>query len=370
MDKREIRKQFLVTEHCVYLNHASTGPLTARAQAAIDNCLQTYRQQAELDLDDYWRRLHDARCSVAALLNVQANEIAFTNNTSEGIFIGLSNLPLKQGDKIIVMDEVFPAVRYVVDNNFPHLEKSYVSFTGLTGIDAVDRHLDDRVRAVVVDYVQYLTGAMIDINQLGAFLHERDIYLVVDGIQAIGAVECDLSPGNVDVLACSAAKWLLGPGGIGFVYLNKNIWKDLGNVHTGWLGADWHDFFDCGKRPAMHEDARRYEIGTRNMIGILGLTENVKFINEQGIKQVHDEVVRLKNRLRHEIQIRGYSVITPEDDPQSGILTVRHPDAGQVLQRMSRNKVIISLRSGGLRFSPHFYNTLEEIEFASRQFDL
>ncbi|OGC38777.1 hypothetical protein A2Y85_08275 [candidate division WOR-3 bacterium RBG_13_43_14] len=369
MNKKELRQQFPITQKFTYLNHAGTGPLSSRARKVIDDCLCIYQQQAEFDLDDYWRRIHNARLIVARLLGAQCNEIAFTANTSEGIFIGLSNLPLKGGDKIIVMDEVFPAVRYVVDNNFPHLDKIYVSFAGRSGVDVVSRYLDDHVRVVVVDYVQYLSGSMIDIDELGKFLHERDIYLVVDGIQAIGAVECDLSRGNVDILACGAAKWLLGPSGIGFVYVNKGLWQDLKKIHTGWLGADWRDFYDCSKRPLMYEDARKFEIGTRNVMGILALVENIQIILELGIQHVHNEIIVLKNRLREELKKRGCTIITPESGPQSGILTIQHPESNRVFQRLIESKVMISLRSGNLRFSPHFYNTVEEIEFASRQFD-
>ncbi len=370
MDKKELRQQFPVTRQYTYLNHASTGPLSTRARRVIDDCLNIYQAQAELDLEDYWNRINNARKIVALLLNTRHEEIAFTSNTSEGIFIGLGNLPLKKGDKIIIMDEVFPAVRYVVENNFSHLEKIYVNFSNGSPVEVISKHLNDHVRAVVIDYVQYLNGSMIDIDVLGKFLHERGIFLVIDGMQAIGAVECDLSRGNVDILACGAAKWLLGPSGAGFVYINKEIWQVIKGVHAGWLGADWQDFFDCSIMPRMYGDARKYEIGTRNVMGILALAENISIILEQGIKQVHQEIITLKNKLRDEMNARGYTVITPENSLQSGILTVKHPEPKKIYQRMIDNKVVISLRSGLLRFSPHFYNSLEEIEFAVRQFDI
>ena len=367
MNKTDLRKIFPITQKCIYLNHASTGPLSSQARKVIDDCLQTYQEQAELDLDVYWRRIREARTSVAGLLGVEANEIAFTGNTSEGVFIGLSNLPLKNGDKILIMDEVFPAVRYVVDNNFPQYERIYAGFSGKSGIEAVKQFLDDRLRVVVVDFVQYLSGETIDINELGKFLHEHGIYLVVDGIQAIGAVECDLSQGHVDVLSCGASKWLLGPSGIGFVYINKAIWKDLNSVHAGWLGADWHDFYDCRRTPAMFQDARKYEIGTRNVLGILALAENVRLIESSGIKNIYSEILGLKRKLREKLRDQGCMIITPENGIQSGILTVKHPQGDRIYRRMVDERIVISLRSGHLRYSPHFYNTIEEIEIAASQ---
>lgn len=129
---------------------------------------------------------------MARFLNADPEEITFTHNTSEGIYISLMNLPLEPGDEIIVMDEVFPAVRYIADHNLPHITKKYVAFSGRDAAEVLRENLNAGSKAVVVDYVQFLSGETLDLAELSSFTKEQGIYLVVDGIQGVGALEYDV----------------------------------------------------------------------------------------------------------------------------------------------------------------------------------
>ncbi len=357
----KIRALFPITEEVIYLNHAGTGPMSVPARDAIRECVDVYSRQAEFDLDEYFERVRSKRAILANLIGADPEEITLTHNTSEGIFIALINLPLQPGDKILVMDEVFPAVRYVVDYNLPHLEKKYIPFSGRDPIEVLMQHLDSKVKAVVVDYVQYLSGEMVDLKRLNRFLREKNIFLVVDGIQAIGAVNVNMRETEVDFLACGAGKWLFSPGGAGFLFVNKRTFGSLRGFHTGWLGAEWQNFDDCEAKPAVYKDARRFELGTRNVIGISALSENVKILLEYGLNKVAARIQSLKTILHHRFKELQYEIITPDYGPQSGIITVRPNNVRSLYNLLKANRVTISLRSNCLRFSPHFYNTEEEV---------
>jgi selenocysteine lyase/cysteine desulfurase len=152
----------------------------------------------------------------------------------------------------------------------------------------------------------------------------------------------------VDFLACGAGKWLFGPTGAGFLYVNKRHFRILKGLHAGWLGAQWSGFNDCQISPPLYRDARMFELGSRNIVGISALVENINILLNYGVKNVQEKILSLKNEMRKRFIAMD---------------TVRPPqDAKAIFDRLCRAKIIVSLRSNCLRFSPHFYNTREEIE--------
>jgi len=359
----EFRKLFPITENTVYFNHAGTGPLSVPAQRAIEHCLQVYSSQAEFDIEKYFSMLDAARATVANFISAVPEEITFTHNTSEGVYIALCNLPWNDNDMMLVMEEVFPAVRYIVDHNLPQVEKKYISFSGCDPIEAVKSNLDKRVKAVVVDYVQFLSGETIDLQRFSEFTSVHGLYLVVDGIQGIGAMHFDAAMNNVDFLACGSAKWLFGPSGGGFLYINRRNFDRLSRQHTGWLGAGWTSFEDIAKHPPLYDDARKYEMGTRNVIGMQALSANVNILLQYGMPNVEARILRLKRMLRSYFETSGFRILTPGSGRQSGILTVSTGTGIEVLyRRLKEARIIISLRNQYLRFSPHFYNSEEEVK--------
>jgi cysteine desulfurase/selenocysteine lyase len=357
------RTLFPITERSVYFNHAGTGPMSVPAQQAIQKCIDTYSSKAEFGIDEYFSLVNEARGNVAHFINANAEEITFTHNTSEGIYIALMNLALKPGDEIIVMSEVFPAVRYIVDHNLPGISKKYVTFSGRDPVEVIRKNIHARSRAVVVDHVQFLSGEVLDLVALSRYTREKGIYLVVDGIQAIGAMEYDAKQLDLDFMACGSAKWLFGPSGTGFLYVNKRNFQHIQTMHSGWLGADWPGFEDIALEPPLYPDARKYELGTRNIMGISALSANVNILLQFHMKHVHERIAKLKTRLRRFFEDSQYEIITPKLGLQSGIISCRKTaDMRELYNKLQESGIIVSLRNGYLRFSPHFYNTEEEVD--------
>lgn len=359
----EFRRFFPITEKSVYFNHAGTGPLSVPAQQAIERCLSTYSSQAEFDTERYFSMVSEARATVARFISAKPEEIAFTHNTSEGIYIALCNLPLQENDTILVMDEVFPAIRYVVDNNLPHIRKTYVSFARQDPIAVLDANLNRNVKAVVVDYVQFLSGETIDLQSLSEFTSDHGLYLVVDGIQGIGALEYGATGNSVDFLACGCGKWLFGPSGAGFLYMNSRNFDRLRCQHTGWLGAGWTGFEDITKNPPLYDDARKYEMGTRNILGIQALKANIDMLLQYGMQNVEARILKLKEDLRGPLEASGFEILTPRSGKQSGILSVSSgTGVADLYTYLKDAQIVVSLRNHYLRFSPHFYNNEDEIK--------
>ena len=358
-----IRKKFLVNHNFIYLNHASTGVMPEAAVKKMNKVIDDFAQQGDPGKEYQDVILREARKRVAQLINGELENIAFTMNTSHAIYIALTNIPLGEGDVVVVMSECFPAAKYVVKYNLPGIEVEYVNFAQKDPVEVIKKVLNSRVRALVVDHVQYFTGERMSLLALSNFLKEKGIFLIVDGIQAVGCINVDVKREGIDILACGGSKWLNGPQGTGFLYTNPEAFRRLKKIHTGWLGAPWKNYISFDILPEPFEDARRFELGTRNLIGIVGLSESISILLEYGLEKIEKRIRKLNTLLLEGLKRKKFEIITPENR-MAGIVTGRTKSAlaESVYKKLKENNIIISLRNNALRFSPHFYNTEEEIE--------
>jgi selenocysteine lyase/cysteine desulfurase len=200
---------------------------------------------------------------------------------------------------------------------------------------------------------------------LSAALKGRDVLLVVDAIQAAGALKLDLARAAVDFLCAGAQKWLLGPIGIGFAYVGPRMLERLNPVT---IGTDSvvrdEEYFDYDL--TLKPDARRFEEAAPNYPGILGMGAAVNLLLRAGAPVVEDVVLRLAERLREELPRRGYELVLKPTRPsdRSGIVSFRHSRMvpSELHTRLREAGVIISLRSDFLRASPHYYNSDEDLD--------
>jgi len=356
-----IRALFPVTKYQIYFNHASNGPLSRPAREALEADLELYSRQADFDLSEYFRRLERARTAVAGLLSADPEEIAFTPSTSYGIYIALRNLFLEKGDRILVMDEVFPTVRCCVDQNYPQVECRYLKFGGEDPVKVIRSHLTRKTRAVVVDWVNFFTGEVLDLDRLGEYLAARNVKFVVDGMQGLGALKIDVHKTPMDFLAGGGNKWLFSTQGIGYLYVNRKNFRTLKNTPTGWLGLNWPNFENYDKMPRIQSDARRFEMGTRNALGCHALKVNIGILKDFGLERVEVKIQKVISVLRRGLADLGYEILTPAQGRQSGIITARpKADPAALYKKLTANRVVLSLRNRALRFSPHFYNNEAE----------
>jgi len=357
------REMFLVNNDLIYLNHASTGVLPVAAVKKMNEVINDFAKQGDPGKKYQDEILLKTRERVAELINGEPENIGFTMNTSQAIYIALTNIPLIDGDEVVVMSECFPAAKYIAKYNLHGVEVKYVTFTRKDPVKVMEKVLNSKVKVVIVDHVQYFTGERMPLIALSTFLKEKDVFLIVDGIQTVGCINVDVRKEGIDILACGGSKWLNGPQGTGFVYISPEVFKSLKKTHTGWLGAPWKDYISFHILPEPFTDVRRFELGTRNLIGIAGLSESIRILLEYGPEKIEERIRKLNNILLDGLKRKKIEIITPEERI-AGIVTGRpkNVSAESVFNKMKEKNIIISLRNNALRFSPHFYNTTEEIE--------
>ena len=354
---------FLLKDNLIYLNHASTGIIPKDAIRRMNDVINDFAKQGDPGKEYQDEILIGARKRIAQLINGKPENITFTMNTSHAIYIALLNIPLIEGDEVVVMNECFPAAKYIAKYNLPGINVKYVNFAEKDPVEVIKKNHNSRLKVVIVDHVQYFTGEKLPLLKLSNFLKEKGIFLIVDGIQAVGCINVDVKREGIDILACGGSKWLNGPQGTGFLYTSPEAFRRLKKIHTGWLGAPWKDYISFDILPEPFEDARRFELGTRNIIGIVGLSESISILLEYGLEKIEKRIRKLNTLLLEGLKRKKFEIITPENR-MAGIVTGRTKSAlaESVYKKLKENNIIISLRNNALRFSPHFYNTEEEIE--------
>ncbi|HID32896.1 MAG TPA: aminotransferase class V-fold PLP-dependent enzyme [bacterium (Candidatus Stahlbacteria)] len=350
-----LRQEFPITERCIYLDHASTGPLprsSAERMAEFVNRL-TYELP---DSEEIMGIVEETREEIAKLVGAGKDEIALTKNTTSGILIAIGSIEFAPGDNVIIQKGCFPTNQYPWHYLLPEVEKR--TLDPLRPIpEQLATLVDDRTRAVSVDLVDYLTGVRIDLGEVKGSLRP-DVFLVVDGIQAVGAVEIDLGP--VDFMACGSGKWLLSPHGTGFIYVKKSQLERVRLSNIGWLSSHWDDFTHFEIKP-LKQTAARYEEGTYNYPGLVGMNESMKMFNRIGIGNIASSIRKLCDFILEGIDRNKFTIITPKN--RAGIVTVRPAcDVKELKRLLDEKNIVVSERMGCLRISPHFYNTEVEIE--------
>ena len=365
MDVNEVRKLFPHIEKGItFFNHAATGPLSRRV---IDVLNEFIRERSEDKIDDYpgfLKVYEETKDLLAGYLNTDSKRIAFTDNTTNGMNILAQGLTWKEGDEIILNDIEFPANVYP----FMNLQKKGVkiefvkSHDGIVSAEDIMNKMTSRTRLVSVSMVQFLTGYRIDLKKLSHVCRGSNIYLSVDAIQGLGAINLDLQEEGVDFISCGVQKWLLALQGLSFIYVSEKLQEEIQPAYVGWLGVnDVWNMLDYNL--SLKVTAERFQPGTLSNIGMYAFNASLKLFRDFGYREVENRVISNSHYLMNELLKIGITPFLTGLDKEflSGIVSFKHPYAYSILEILNENKIEAAVREGDVRISPHFYNTEEEI---------
>ncbi len=361
----KLRHQFPVTRRCAYLNHAGVAPLSRRVAEAVHAATAECLEWGALRYDRLLKGIESARGACARMLGVPPAHIAFVKNTSEGVSLVAEGFPWRPGDAVVVPETEFPSNVYPWMN----LGRRGVRIIRIPGRNGRLRLEDYRealgypaVRVLAVSAVEFGTGFRNDLSALGEMCRQRGVFLFVDAIQALGCLPLEPQRLGIDALAADAHKWLMGPEGVGLLYLSGEALERLHPVEVGWHSVrDPMDFDTI--RFDLRPDAGRFEPGSPSTIAIHGLGAAVELLLDVGVGRVWDRVRALLDELVEGLRERGYDLFSPlGEGERSGILTFRSRTPPTELARaLQRAGVFVAARGGGVRVSPHVYNTPDEI---------
>lgn len=372
MEWQTLRAEFPALASGSYLNTGGGGLIPASvARAAGDRLARYYSQEMPVHQRDVVMRqeFEAARGTVARTLGTSPERIAFAESTADATKAVLYNIAWQPGDQ----------VAYLSSEHFA-LTIQLRFLAGLYGLElieipdeigpvdpeAVVRYLSPKVRLLCVSHVAYATGALQPITEITAVAHRHGVPVLVDGAQGLGATAFNIEQSGCDFYTFPGQKWLLGPEGVGGIYVSA-AGQEL--LQPRVIGIPSCRSFKTDGQYELHTDARLLELNKVNPVYYTALADSIRWVDSLGrdwtLTRIQELCKRLQDGLR---EIPGVNLITPPSPAESAGLVCAHldwPEGAQTLAALwEQERVVIrQYRSPvGFRVSPHFYNNEDDVD--------
>ncbi|HEY6960188.1 MAG TPA: aminotransferase class V-fold PLP-dependent enzyme [Candidatus Limnocylindria bacterium] len=362
------RDEFPIARELVYLNNCSLTPLPRRGRERIERFAREWTELGGRAWYDHWIGEYEAlRADIARVLGADGDEIAIEPNVSAGLVGIASTIDYAARPKVVVADLDFPTDGHAFHAVAPRGAR--VEFVRSPDrvrvpLELFERAVDERTAAVCTGHVYFTSGYIQDVKALAEICHRKGALLIVDAYQSIGAFPFDVHSSGVDYLVGGTLKWLMGGPGIAFLYARRDVADAAHPSAVGWWGvADPFEFDIEHLRPGA--GARRFEYGTPAVAAIYAARAGIELLGEVGIASVRERHQLLSQRLLDGARAQGWTARCPLDARErTSIVTLEHPDPHAAVEALRAKGVICDTRPGLIRLSPHYFNTLEEMDRA------
>lgn len=363
-----LRALFPVTERAVYLNHAAVSAPPRPTIEAINAYLVDVSQNGSVNFRNWLAVKERTRQLLAGMLGARPEQVAFVRNTSDALSTVANGLDWKPGDNLVTFRNEFPS------NIYPWLRardafgvevRMCEERDGRIDLDELIRLIDGRTRLVAISQIQYASGFRADLERVGRAARSHDALLVVDVIQALGAVPINVEADLIDVAAGACHKWLLTPEGVGFLYLSDRARERIQPTLVGWISVTNPEDFNNFEQD-WAPGTLAWETGTGPAALIHGLEESLKLLTQTGIGNIQNHLEILTDHFCERLKDTAYVVVSSRfPNEKSQIVCIRHrggPTSLDLFHHLMERNIVTSPRGDRLRISPHLYNTLEEID--------
>ncbi len=377
MDLTRIRAGIPALANSIYLNTGTFGPMPTVVADEIRRVYGEVERQGTFSPGVFWQMelegFEAVRGQVAALMHAAPAEIALTRNVTDGINIVLHGLDWQPGDQVIVTDHEHPS------GTVPWLALAGRAGVELRWLELVDdadeivarfqRLLTPRTRLAQLSHVSCLTGLRLPIERLCRLARQAGVLTLVDGAHAEGQFAVDVQALGCDFYAACGHKWLLGPQGVGMLYVRREHVERLRPI---WLGWDVAQPFDRTARSYQLQDtAARFEQSTRAWPLYLAFGKAIEFIEGVGLAAIEARVQGLRRDFVDQLAaMPGVAVLSPPDPALgTGLVTVRvagWPYDALQQHLWDQHRIITNVirEFDALRFSLAFFTSQDELDFA------
>jgi len=364
-----VEREFSPTPKHIYLNHAAVAPWPNRTRDAVCRFAQENFEHGARYYPRWLETEAETRQLLAKLINAPSpDDIALLKNTSEGLSFVAHGLDWSAGDNVVISDEEFPSNRVVWQSlSSLGVEIREVNLQQADPEQALLAATDERTRLLSISSVQYASGIRMKLETLGTYCQQHGMLFCVDAIQSLGALDFDVQACHADFVVADGHKWMLGPEGVALFYARASLRPKLKLHEYGWhMLAHPGDYQRKEWQPA--ETARRFECGSPNLLGVHALHASLGLLFEIGIAQVEAELIERSCYLMELIHDAPELHLVSLDSPDriSGIVNFTHAStpSENLYKKLMSDGVICAARGGGVRFSPHFYTPMSQLEQA------
>lgn len=354
---QKIRADFPIVKSCIYLDHASGGPIPLPVAKVIAEHQHEHVHEGDFAWPKWMKRRDEMRCKVARFINADPEEIAFTTSTSHGMNLVAEMLTSK--GKVLLNDIEFPSstVPWLWRKSNVVWQKSHL---GRVLLEDLQKKLTPEIKTIVSSYVQYGTGFRQDLTQLGKLKGSR--YLVVNATQGFGSLPIDVKAWKADFLVANSYKWLMAGYGGGVLFMKKSLIKKMKPAGIGWRSMQNPDQMKnrvLDPRP----DAARYEWGCPSFPTLFAFGAACDYLSGIGKEKIEKRILGLTDYAVELLEKAGFEIYSSRvEKEKSGIVIIKMEKSKEIWKRLLAKKTYTSPRGEGLRIAPHFYNSEEEIE--------
>jgi selenocysteine lyase/cysteine desulfurase len=367
-----LREQMPVAADWAYFDHAAVAPLPRPAVIAIQRWMTESAESGDVLWPSWNAEIELCRRSAAELIGAEPAEIALVPNTTFGIGLVAEGFAWEPGDEVLVPANEFPSNLYPWRN----LERRGVRLKtlepgpqGRLDLDRLADAIGPRTRIVSLSWVGFASGFRIDVAAVAKVCHDRGALFFLDAIQGMGVFPLDVRREGVDFLAADGHKWMLGPEGAGIFFVRRELLDRLAPLNVGWNSVGGAGSFRADEM-RLKESAGRYEGGTLNMAGFIGLSASLKLLRERGLttetSAVADRVLKITDFACERLTSIGAEIFSPREFEyeKSGIVSFSLPglDPAEMRKECLDARVVLSVREGRLRIAPHAYNDEADVE--------
>ncbi len=378
-DFRELIRSEYSHIDSIYFNTAYFGPSPYRAKQKVSRALQKELDPSFFNYNTWIGIPERIREQLAQWLDLPVNQLAHFNSVSDVNNAIASGIKILADEVVVVPNGEYPS------NVLPYMlgaERGRFQFhlapigkeEPLT-VDWLKKNLPAKTRVFCASWVAFDTGKKMEISAIGKYLHERNIFFVVDATQALGGLSLSAQDWKyIDVLACSSYKWVLGPYGHAFAYFSQRALDLIGHPNANWLTSPnskiIYNLLDYTTETL--PGARKFDRGqTANMLSMSCLEASLEMFNELDLKAIEKHNASLRDYFIQNFPKKKYQMMTPTD-AMGNILALKTlgPDPIELERELKFRNIDISVRQGNLRLSFHLFNTQDQVEQLLKALDL
>lgn len=360
-----IREDFPTLKEWVYLDNAFVGLMPKQVRKSYDEWADewyNFNVGNRTILNGWLDKTKELRGLVAGLIGVTSDEIAFTMCTGSGLNIVINGITWEKGDNAVFTEwehnplDTHTTRRYGVEPREIHAKEGGFELADL------EKAVDDRTKLIQVSQVCYTNGYRFNLREVADIAHEHGAKVLVDATQAVGALQVDYDKDDVDFVAVAPYKYLMGPTGLAFLYVDEESIPELTPDRVGWKNQIWEG--DNPEESTSKGSAEKFEYGTINFQGVYALMRSIEYLNKIGMNNIESRVLSLNKYLYEQLSNLSKEIWTPEGN-ESAILSFIQDNPEELAEKLKQQKINVTGREahgGHMRVSVHFYNTTEDIQ--------
>jgi selenocysteine lyase/cysteine desulfurase len=358
---REVRSRFKIFQRKIYLNTCSQGALSDAVQAGLEDYIAGWHEQGS-PWELWVERYEAARSAFARFIHAAPEEVAIVTSASAGINSIASALHFRERRKVVLGEFEFPTMGHIwLAQRTRGADVQFVKAEGNRIPAARYEQMIDRETLIVpLTHVCFKNGFRSELSAITRMARASGALVMLDDYQDCGTRPVDVKAMDLDFYLTGTLKYLLGPPGLAFMYVRKELVPSLFPTVTGWF-AQANPFAYDPQHIEMSPTARRFESGSPPVPNVYAAMPGIQLLSEIGMENVAAHIRELAQAFLARTPALGIQAKTPADSA-GPLVVLQSTDSNLLLRRLAERDIVASNRHDGLRLAFHVYNTLADVE--------